>query len=186
MAEKGLIMAEQTINIGGRSFQVVCEKGQEVYLKSAVEMLDYEAKKINQTANRLTESKMLLMAGLLLADRITGLNEKLPDFQVIHDNDDPINLENNSEDDLQLIAAEMKIAELTVDLEKSNKNQVDLKEEVILLKKKSEDTVADALILEPSVSTEEENESMLVLARLVRRVERVARRADRLTSGLKK
>lgn len=70
-------MAEVTITIGGRAFQVVCQEGQEQYLYSAAEMLDTEAAKLDQAGTRITESRMLLMAGLMLADRTAALEEKV-------------------------------------------------------------------------------------------------------------
>lgn len=70
-------MAEVTINIGDRSFQVVCQEGQEPYLMSAAEMLNSEAAKLDAAGGRLTESRMLLMAGLMLADRTAALEDQV-------------------------------------------------------------------------------------------------------------
>ncbi len=70
-------MAEVTITIGGRSFQVVCQEGQEEYLYSAAEMLDTEASKLDQAGSRITESRMLLMSGLMLADRTAALEDQV-------------------------------------------------------------------------------------------------------------
>jgi len=70
-------MAEVTVAIGGRGFQVVCQEGQEEYLHSAAAMLNTEAMKLDQTNSRVTESRLLLMAGLMLADKTAALEEQL-------------------------------------------------------------------------------------------------------------
>lgn len=70
-------MAQVEVTIGGRSFDVACQDGEEKYLQSAAAMLDNEAAALSSQIGRMPESKMLLMAGLLLADKTAGLEEKL-------------------------------------------------------------------------------------------------------------
>jgi cell division protein ZapA len=70
-------MSQVTIQIGGRSFDVVWQEGEENFLHAAAAMLDEEAQKLNGVGSRITESRMLLMAGLLLADRTAATEEKL-------------------------------------------------------------------------------------------------------------
>jgi len=74
-------MPEIQITIGGRSFEVACQPGEEQYLLSAVKLLDIEASKLVSQIGRLPEARMLLMAGLMLADKTAGLEEKLRDAQ---------------------------------------------------------------------------------------------------------
>ncbi|MFP7673012.1 cell division protein ZapA [Marivita sp. S0852] len=70
-------MPEVEISIGGRSFDVACQEGEEQYLRSAAKMLDTEAQVLAQQVGRIPESRMLLMAGLMLADKTAGLEDKL-------------------------------------------------------------------------------------------------------------
>jgi cell division protein ZapA len=70
-------MPDVTINIGGRDFEVACQTGEEHYLKSAAQMLDTEASALGAQVGRLPESRMLLMAGLMLADRTAGVEDQL-------------------------------------------------------------------------------------------------------------
>ncbi len=70
-------MPEVTITIGGRDFEVACQEGEEHYLKSAALMLDTEASAVNSQIGRMPEARMLLMAGLMLADKTAGLEEQL-------------------------------------------------------------------------------------------------------------
>jgi cell division protein ZapA len=69
-------MPELILEIGGRVFEVACEPGQEPSLEGAARLLDVEATRIGD-AGRSTEKRMLLLAGLMLADTMTGLQEQL-------------------------------------------------------------------------------------------------------------
>ena len=70
-------MPEIKITIGGREYEVACQSGEEQFLQGAAQMLDTEAETLAEMAGRLPESRMLLMAGLMLADKTAGLDEQL-------------------------------------------------------------------------------------------------------------
>ena len=70
-------MPEVTIHIGGRSFEVACQDGEEQFLQSAAKMLDDEAQALAAQIGRLPETRMLLMAGLLLADKTADYRDRL-------------------------------------------------------------------------------------------------------------
>lgn len=70
-------MPDITIKIGGRGFDVACQEGEEHFLKSAAAMLDAEASVLVSQIGNLTESRMLLMSGLMLADKTAGMDDKL-------------------------------------------------------------------------------------------------------------
>ena len=74
-------MAEQTITIGGKEFRVACQAGEEAFLHSAAQMLDTEAQTILAQGGRMPEARMLLMAGLLLADRTAAADDGLAEAQ---------------------------------------------------------------------------------------------------------
>jgi len=70
-------MAEVEISIGGRSFEVACQDGEEPFLQGAAAMLDTEASTLSNQIGRMPESRMLLMAGLMLADKTAGLEDQV-------------------------------------------------------------------------------------------------------------
>ena len=70
-------MPQVEINIGGRSFEVACQEGEEHYLQSAAGMLNVEAEHLSSQIGRMPEARMLLMAGLMLADKTAGLEDKV-------------------------------------------------------------------------------------------------------------
>ncbi|SEM84217.1 cell division protein ZapA [Pseudorhodobacter antarcticus] len=70
-------MAELEITIGGRSFMVACQEGEEHFLRTAAAMLDTEAQPLVAQMGRLPEARMLLMSGLMLADRTASVEDQL-------------------------------------------------------------------------------------------------------------
>ena len=107
-------MSQVTIQIGGRSFDVDCQEGEESYLKTAAAMLDQEAQKLESSGARITESRMLLMAGLLLADRTSASEEKLSksDKSAFSKTTNSEIMEHATNLESKLKLAEMKIIEL--------------------------------------------------------------------------
>lgn len=74
-------MPEVNVEIGGRSFAVACNEGEEQYLRAAAKMLDTEATAILGQIGRMPADRMLLMAGLMLADKTAGLEDDLRALQ---------------------------------------------------------------------------------------------------------
>lgn len=74
-------MPEVTINIGGRQFQVACQQGEEHYLQTAARMLDDEAQVLADQVGRMPEARMLLMAGLMLADKTANVEDQVAEVQ---------------------------------------------------------------------------------------------------------
>ncbi|MDJ0859913.1 MAG: cell division protein ZapA [Dinoroseobacter sp.] len=74
-------MPEVSIHIGGRDFVVACQAGEEQYLKSAAAMLNAEASVLADQAGRMTEARLLLMSGLMLADKTAGMEDRLRDLE---------------------------------------------------------------------------------------------------------
>ncbi|KHA52112.1 cell division protein ZapA [Sulfitobacter geojensis] len=74
-------MPETKITIGGRQFEVACQEGEETYLHSAAKMLDDEAQVLSDQVGRMPEARMLLMAGLLLADKTASVEDKIKEVR---------------------------------------------------------------------------------------------------------
>ncbi|MBW4708583.1 cell division protein ZapA [Roseobacter sp. YSTF-M11] len=74
-------MPEVTITIGGRQFDVACQAGEEHYLHTAAKMLDDEAQVLSDQVGRMPEARMLLMAGLMLADKTANIEDRVSEVQ---------------------------------------------------------------------------------------------------------
>ena len=70
-------MPEITVTVGGRPFQIVCNDGEEPQLQAAAKMLDTEAATLQKAIGRVPESRMLLMAGLMLADKTASVEDRV-------------------------------------------------------------------------------------------------------------
>ena len=70
-------MPSVEVEVGGRSFEVACQAGEEPFLQAAARLLNAEAQTLLSHAGRIPEAQMLLMAGLMLADKTAGLQESL-------------------------------------------------------------------------------------------------------------
>lgn len=74
-------MPEVKINIGGRQFDVACQDGEEHYLHTAAKMLDDEAQVLSDQVGRMPETRMLLMSGLMLADKTASVEDRVAEIQ---------------------------------------------------------------------------------------------------------
>ena len=70
-------MPEVAINIGDKKFTVTCQPGEESALEAAASLLNNEASFLVNEIGQLSEQKLLLMSGLMLADKMTSQSEKL-------------------------------------------------------------------------------------------------------------
>ena len=69
-------MPEVAINIGDKKFTVTCQPGEESALEAAASLLNDEASFLVSEIGQLSEQKLLLMSGLMLADKMTSQSEK--------------------------------------------------------------------------------------------------------------
>lgn len=74
-------MPEVTIQIGGRGFDVSCQEGEESFLHAAAKMLDDEARVLSDQIGRMPEARMLLMAGLMLADKTAAVEDRIKEVE---------------------------------------------------------------------------------------------------------
>ena len=70
-------MPEVEVTVGGRPFREACQEGEEHFLRAASAMLNAEAEALQTQLGRLPETRMLLMAGLMLADRTAAVEDEL-------------------------------------------------------------------------------------------------------------
>ena len=70
-------MPEVAINIGDKKFTVTCQPGEESALEAAASLLNDEAAFLVNQIGQLSEQKLLLMSGLMLADKMATQSDKL-------------------------------------------------------------------------------------------------------------
>ena len=65
-------MAQLTIEVNGRSYAVGCEDGQEAHLRRLAATIDYQVRQLAAEVGPLGETRLLLMAALMLADELAA------------------------------------------------------------------------------------------------------------------
>lgn len=66
-------MADVTIEVGGRRYDVTCRDGEEDQLRRLAALVDQKAAQARAAVGGVTEVRQLLLAALLLADEVTEL-----------------------------------------------------------------------------------------------------------------
>ncbi|WBU64398.1 cell division protein ZapA [Paracoccus aerodenitrificans] len=65
-----------TFTIGHKEYTLQAQDGEERLLRRAAALLDEEAGKIVEQAGRMPEPRLLLLAGLMLADRMSSVEDR--------------------------------------------------------------------------------------------------------------
>lgn len=66
-------MAEVTIEVGGRRYDVACRDGEEDQLRSLARLVDEKAEQARAAVGGVNETRQLLIAALLLADELSDI-----------------------------------------------------------------------------------------------------------------
>ena len=64
-------MSDVKIEINGRSYQIACEDGQEDHLQRLAEFLEKRLQDVVSTVGQVGQDRLLVMAGLLIADELS-------------------------------------------------------------------------------------------------------------------
>jgi cell division protein ZapA len=70
-------MGQVAVTIRGRSYPVACDDGQEEQVIRLASYLDKRAAELDRTVGVVSETRMLLMIGLLVADELAEAHEEL-------------------------------------------------------------------------------------------------------------
>jgi len=74
-------MAQVTIDVNGRPYSVGCEDGQEGHLMDLARMFDRLVRQVSQDMGQLGETRLFLMAALLLADEMADTRGRMTAIQ---------------------------------------------------------------------------------------------------------
>lgn len=64
-------MAHVIVQVNGRPYTMQCQEGEEDHLRELAEMLDGEVQKVRSSVGSVGDIRMLVMAGLMVADRLS-------------------------------------------------------------------------------------------------------------------
>jgi cell division protein ZapA len=74
-------MAQVTLNVNGKPYVVGCEDGQEQHLGDLARLFDHQVRQVSQDMGQLGETRLFLMAALLLADEMAETKARMSAIQ---------------------------------------------------------------------------------------------------------
>lgn len=77
-------MAQVTLSVNGRPYVVGCEDGQEAHLNELARLFDEQVQQVSKDVGQLGETRLFLMAALLLADELSDLRGRMAGLQADH------------------------------------------------------------------------------------------------------
>ena len=70
-------MAQVNLKINGRDYLVACEDGEEKHLAFLAKYINKQVESLVESVGQVGEARLLLMAALMVADELAGINEEL-------------------------------------------------------------------------------------------------------------
>ena len=70
-------MPEITVNINDQDYAIVCDPGEEDHLKGLSARIDFKVRELTERFGKIGETRLMVMASLLIADEIHELNKRI-------------------------------------------------------------------------------------------------------------
>ncbi len=70
-------MAHVIVQVNGRPYTMQCPEGEEPHLRELADLLDSEVQRVKQSVGNVGDIRMLVMAGLMVADRLSEAIRKI-------------------------------------------------------------------------------------------------------------
>ena len=74
-------MAHVIVQVNGRPYTMQCPEGEEPHLRDLAELLDSEVQRVKTSVGNVGDIRMLVMAGLMVADRLSEAIAKIQSLE---------------------------------------------------------------------------------------------------------
>lgn len=74
-------MAQVTVTINSRRYEIACDDGQEAHLTRLAQNLDKRVDELTAAVGQIGDSRLLVMANLLVADELSEAHTELDAFR---------------------------------------------------------------------------------------------------------
>ena len=98
-------MIDVKIEINGRSYQIACEDGQEDHLQRLTDFLEKRLQDVVSTVGQVGQDRLLVMAGLLIADELSDAFAEIDSARANPDPDTVKLLQDEAEEKAEAKAA---------------------------------------------------------------------------------
>lgn len=77
-------MAQVSVRINGRHYQVACEDGQEAHLQKLASYIDERVSELVHDVGQVGDARLLVMASLLIADELADAYDELEELRGVN------------------------------------------------------------------------------------------------------
>jgi cell division protein ZapA (FtsZ GTPase activity inhibitor) len=70
-------MPQITVRVNDRPYSMVCDEGEEAHLQELAEFLDKEVVNLKENFGQVGDSRLLMMAGIMVADKLSDALSKI-------------------------------------------------------------------------------------------------------------
>jgi cell division protein ZapA len=77
-------MAQVTISVNGRDYAIACGDGEEEHLSDLAQYVDHHASALSRKLGSITETRLLLMTALTIADELGEVSATLTELRAEH------------------------------------------------------------------------------------------------------
>ncbi len=74
-------MAHVIVQVNGRPYTMQCAEGEEAHLRELADLLDAEVQRIKTSVGNVGDIRMLVMAGLMVADRLSEATHRIESLE---------------------------------------------------------------------------------------------------------
>jgi cell division protein ZapA len=74
-------MPQITVRVNDRPYSMVCDEGEEAHLQELAEFLDKEVVNLKENFGQVGDSRLLMMAGIMVADKLSDALSKIETLQ---------------------------------------------------------------------------------------------------------
>lgn len=108
-------MAQVSIAVNGRDYQIACEDGEEEHIAYLAQYINHHVDNLVESVGQVGEARLLLMAALVLADELSEAYSELDEFKTSADgksgeDDGSVALMQALTERLELVAARIESA----------------------------------------------------------------------------
>ncbi len=111
-------MAQVTVSIGGRSYRLACNEGEEAHLESLAREVDAKFETMRQAFGEIGDQRLIVMAALTIADECVEARGKIATLEAEAERMAERERAMRHENEIQAVSAAQAFGELSQRIEK--------------------------------------------------------------------